>query len=1065
MKTRNLLFKSLISIFLLGILGFSNAKGQTLMHSYTFEEGTYDETTVYDQQGTVNGTLNGSMISIADGMATVSGAEANTDGYITFDGTGLALSTYSAVTMELKILAGNEENVDLYTMLAYFGATTAGENCFWMQPTREPNNESKWQAGSNDPAAGVWSYSEGNELDDGLDHHIVGVLTANQATYYLDGIVVANMATDVEGANLIATLGTDVANLFKGPDGWDDPNYNGSIYEFNIYDGAMDQAGVTARASDFFGGLSDDATLSALSSDIGELSPEFSPVELVYDITVPYGTTSLNLNYETSADRVVSVVVRDINSNEEIDIANPITWTEEDEGTDLEIVITALDGETQITYEVYIGYGEGAKSVELASLEASIGNYTADIDVTISEYELVVPVGTESVEVNGTAIWPAATVAGGGLVSLADGIASTTLTVTSEDKSATKDYTINIREAYVEAGKEYFIQHKLQGYVLGELDGYLKLQEPELNMPTQYFTFEFSEIGGAYYLKNQNNRYLTSTIDPVWDMVFVDELTAVADSFLWRLEADDTGSFRIATVAREGNEGKYVAPHELGLGNGVFNDKPYDWETVGNIWDLKDLYDLIDPYDTSLDTIVVNEGVSISPDVAKGVTDYYVVLPVGGLTTLNIGATATDEAATVTGDGAIDVSNGSGSFEITVTAPEPEYSTTVTIHYMEDTELALKHSYTFSDGTAKDIEGGADGTVMGGSITDGIYTGAEVGDYIELPAEQIAINTYPSVTFEMYISDDDATSNESVNTMVYYFGRTNEYGEGEDYTMTSMKCNSVVSVSEGSAWNFEQGVDAGINLTDDNGYHHLVTTITNDSLVFYVDGFVMDTAYFSGDNCIATLSNELAYILKSGYNSDNTWLGSVLEYNIYTGVMDLETVKAHNNAWPYEGSDADATLSNLTLDGVTIEGFNGAVLEYNVEVDELPAEVIATTKAEGATAVTTATATTIPGQTTILVTAVDGNTNTYTINYDVVTAVGEVNDLAVKVYPTVTDADFTVASEGASTVVTVYALTGRVVKQFETNSSIETFSLDQAGMYIVKVNTDGVTKLFKVIKK
>ncbi len=808
-----------------------------------------------------------------------------------------------------------------------------------------------------------------------------------------------------------------------------------------------------------------DATLKNISANTGELSPEFNRTTTEYDYYVDYGITSINLDITPTVPDA-SVTVYDLNTGEALNIDQAITWVAEDQGIDLEIVVTSFDESTEITYVVYVMYNDLASTATISNIESTTGSLTAEVDPVVTEYELVVPIGTESVDITGVPTAETATVVGDGTVTLADGVGSITISITSPDETNSIDYTINVREAYVLTDQDYFIQHKLQGYVLGELDGYLKLQEPELNKATQYFRFVDSGVGGEYYLQNKNDRYLTSTFDPVWDMVFADVLSADLDSCRWRLEPEETGGYRIVTVARENNDYRYVAPHTLGLGNGVFNDKPYSWEDVGNIWEIKDIFDLVDPYDTSLDTITVDAGVSISPDVAKGVTDYYVVLPVAGLSTLNIDATAVDETATVTGDGAIDVSGGNGSFEITVTATDPEYSTTVTIHYMEDTELTLKHSYTFSDGTAKDVQGGADGTVIGGSITDGIYTGAEVGDYIELPAEQIAINTYPSLTIEIYMADDEATTNANANTMVSYFGRTNDSNYGEDYMYTSMKCSSVLSVSDGgSPWSFEQGVNTGIDLHDDGNPHHLVTTISNDSLVFYVDGYVMDTAYFSGNNCIANLSNELAYLMKGGYTGDNTWLGSVLEYNIYSGVMSPQEIALGALDWPNEGSDADATLSDLTLDGVTIEGFNGAVLDYTIQVETLPTEVIPTTKAEGASAEITATATTIPGQTTILVTAVGGNTNTYTINYELATAIGEVKDLGIKVYPTVSNGSFTVESEGASTVVTVYSLTGRVIDQFMTNSSTETFELDQEGMYIIKVNSDGITKLFKVIKK
>ena len=53
--------KILLLFACLGIIFQANLNAQTLMHSYTFEDGTYDvaNKVIYDQVGTANGTING----------------------------------------------------------------------------------------------------------------------------------------------------------------------------------------------------------------------------------------------------------------------------------------------------------------------------------------------------------------------------------------------------------------------------------------------------------------------------------------------------------------------------------------------------------------------------------------------------------------------------------------------------------------------------------------------------------------------------------------------------------------------------------------------------------------------------------------------------------------------------------------------------------------------------------------------------------------------------------------------------------------------------------------------
>lgn len=82
----------------------------------------------------------------------------------------------------------------------------------------------------------------------------------------------------------------------------------------------------------------------------------------------------------------------------------------------------------------------------------------------------------------------------------------------------------------------------------------------------------------------------------------------------------------------------------------------------------------------------------------------------------------------------------------------------------------------------------------------------------------------------------------------------------------------------------------------------------------------------------------------------------------------------------------DATLSNLTVDGTQVVGFNAATLTYNVELPagttEIPS-VVATVTDTGKAIKEVTNASALPGSTTVLVTAEDGTTKTYTINFTV----------------------------------------------------------------------------------
>lgn len=98
------------------------------------------------------------------------------------------------------------------------------------------------------------------------------------------------------------------------------------------------------------------------------------------------------------------------------------------------------------------------------------------------------------------------------------------------------------------------------------------------------------------------------------------------------------------------------------------------------------------------------------------------------------------------------------------------------------------------------------------------------------------------------------------------------------------------------------------------------------------------------------------------------------------------TVTVYFDNWYFwtVGSSSDASLSDLQVNGNTIEGFSSSVLNYEFEVAEgtnvVPTVSAVTTESEASFVVTDATE--IPGTTTILVTAEDEITNlTYSVSF------------------------------------------------------------------------------------
>ncbi|MFB6343226.1 DNRLRE domain-containing protein [Saccharicrinis sp. FJH62] len=198
-----------------------------LMHSYKFEVAD----TVIDEVGTVNGTLKGTAI-VADGALVL---DANGD-YVSFDGSALDLNSYSAITMEYLFSSPQGVNDGHWNWTSYFGAADGSNNMMvalnvWDQFRMKKDNSAQVAV---------------SDIDDGKKHHAVAVMTDSQIKIYLDGILQA----EAEVGPL--SVGSEIAYLGNAIWGGD-ATWMGSIDEFNIYNGELDEATIYENALAYAG--------------------------------------------------------------------------------------------------------------------------------------------------------------------------------------------------------------------------------------------------------------------------------------------------------------------------------------------------------------------------------------------------------------------------------------------------------------------------------------------------------------------------------------------------------------------------------------------------------------------------------------------------------------------------------------------------------------------------------------------------------------------------------------------------------------------------------------------
>jgi len=776
-----------------------------------------------------------------------------------------------------------------------------------------------------------------------------------------------------------------------------------------------------------------DPTLKSLTSSVGALEPVFSPDILDYNLDVPFGTTSIQLNADPNG---MGAVVNMFDG-----LGNPISGglvSFSGDGVDVEIIVTALDG-TQLSYYVAIFVGEGKSDARLKDIEVSVSALDPLFDPDKTAYTLVVPVGTTSVNITGVPFYDQATVTGGGTVNLSGGAGTASLVVTSADGSATNTYTVSVVEA---DGNNYALSLpgangnnsnvKLTGLELSAFPYTIEMWfKPEGTQPYNagLLYHRPHNIGIEYVSEWQTPRdrvrFMTGVPDnygTTSDLITPDVWHHVAAILTDRTRTVYLDGVLSNTEAIESPVLDYSIPDlYLGWDNGLNSrafkgliDEVRIWSDSLTAEELKanqlavltgdepnlmgywnfDLNASSVAIDLSggklhgpitggtyvpsfsrlnldLDTLYV-EGFKMKPGFMPKRTDYYITLPIG-TGTITINATADDGTATVTGTGSKSVTEPYGVFTVTVTSAGGEESNDYTIHYVVETDLTLKNSYTFADGTAKDVVGGSDGDVRGGAITEGVFTSSAEGDYIVLPGEEIGLNRFPSVTLEAYVY----TGVNDSYTMLAYFGGL-QSSNSLWMQLTRPDDQSRFELNTNGAMTNVNGLEPA---PMEN--HHYVGVATNDSLYWYIDGMLVNKVATQENNIIASINPANAWLCYGGWN-DPTWLGSLYEFNIYSGAMNAQTVAMRSVNFPFDDATTDATLSDLRVDGTTIDNFASYRLAYEVLLEtgtvDVPA-VEATEKVAGASAEVTD-AEGIPGVTTILVTAADGETtNTYTVNF------------------------------------------------------------------------------------
>ena len=238
----------------------------------------------------------------------------------------------------------------------------------------------------------------------------------------------------------------------------------------------------------------------------------------------------------------------------------------------------------------------------------------------------------------------------------------------------------------------------------------------------------------------------------------------------------------------------------------------------------------------------------------------------------------------------------------------------------------LMHQWTFDDGTAGDAvtANPVSGILMGGaSIVDNALRLSANGQYLAFPASSLAMNTYPVITQEIWF-----TSVEGANTgytMLSYFGGTNGT-LGYNYVSTSVARGDDVSRTAITNGTYDSEISADGPEYDDGVLHHMVSIISQDSVILYIDGEKISAT--PNTIAISSIQNSLAYLGKGGYSDDRTWIGTISMFSIYNRVLTSGEVKylynkgAEQSPLIITSGDSFSFDDLYTTDVLAVSGFN-----------------------------------------------------------------------------------------------------------------------------------------------
>ena len=707
---------------------------------------------------------------------------------------------------------------------------------------------------------------------------------------------------------------------------------------------------------------SSNADLSNLGVTGYTISPSFDKDTLTYNVTVPSDVDKATITAELADDRASLTGTGEQN----------LTYGE----NSFPVKVTAEDG-TEKTYTVNITRTK--KDIATLSDLKVDGTTVPGFDPDTLVYNLPdVNNDKTSVNITYTTTDEDATVTGIGTQNLSVGDNALKVTVTEQNRTTKKEYTINIRRKNDDRSlSSLTVTSDPQGTI-----------SPAFDPETTEYTFSVGPDVTS----------VTVNADPA------DDNATVAGTGTYNPRTD--GPVEVIVTSENGNTKVYTIT-----------------------------FDVAKSTNADLSNLGVT-GYTISPSFDKDTLTYNVTVP-SDVDKATITAELADDRGSLTGDGEQNLSYGENSFPVVVTAEDGTTTKTYTVNItrtkkdiatlttllVDDVEVPGfredKYEYDLgdvaSDKTTIKIDATTtdDDATIDGTGTKNLQVGENTFDVVITAQNGTTTKTYtikvkrlqsdknlasltvtsdpqgtispafdPETTEYTYVADPDETE-ITVSATVPTGSNATITGEGTYDPRTTDKVEIVVTAEDGTektyTINLELAKSTNADLDDLGVTGYTISPSFDKDTLSYT---VTVPANVDKAAITAELADDRATLTGTGEKDlnygDNT-------FSVVVTAEDETTTKTYTVKITRE-KKTDATLSDIKVDGVSIPGFDPDTTEYtidpvNSDVDSIVID--ATLSDPDATLTGTGTKTVQTGENSfdIIVTAQDGTTEkTYTVN-------------------------------------------------------------------------------------